>query len=149
MTSTPPSDLLYPTCAQCKGIGLPAVPDWQFDMEDELGFDVLKALLLAHGGREVYLSKLQIDDPNQCERARAWMFSRFGHGKILIPLGPLSHSNRVAWTIYAMLRDGASLAAAARAAGVHSRAVSRHKKRLQDFGALPVPQSIITGEPHK
>ncbi|MBR2657484.1 MAG: hypothetical protein IKD58_13545 [Loktanella sp.] len=118
-------------------------------MEDELGFDVLKALLLAHGGREVYLSKLQIDDPNQCERARAWMFSRFGHGKILIPLGPLSHSNRVAWTIYAMLRDGASLAAAARAAGVHSRAVSRHKKRLQDFGALPVPQSIITGEPHK
>lgn len=149
MTNIAHVHLPYPTCAQCKGIGLQAVPDWQFDMEDELGFDVLKELILSYGGREYLVCSRQIDDPDKLDRAQAWLFNRFGPGKLIIPLGPLAHKNRAAWAIYTMLRTGASLAQTAVATGVHTRAVSRHRKRLQEMGALPVFRTINTGEPQR
>lgn len=140
MTSAHPSDLPYPTCAQCAGIGIYAGPEWQYDLEDDLGFDVLKALIMAHGGREMHVLHRHAEtatDP--LGHAQAWLLARFGPGKILIHLGPLAHKNRVAWLIYTMLRDGGSLAEIAAATNTHTRTICRHKKRLQDMGALPAP----------
>lgn len=140
MTRERPSDLPYPTCAQCAGIGIYAGPDWQYDLEDDLGFYVLKTLIMAHGGREMHVLHRQPEiaiDP--LERAQAWLLERFGAGKIMVHLGPLARKNRVAWLIYTMLRDGASLADVAAATDTHTRTISRHRKRLQDIGALPAP----------
>lgn len=117
-----------------------SVPDWQYDMEDDLGFDVLKALILAYGGRELSIWSRQpaiISSP--LEQAQAWLFNRFGAGTVVVQIGPLARGNRVAWLIFTMLRDGASLATVAAATETHTRTISRHRKRLQDMGALPAP----------
>ncbi|WP_296644974.1 hypothetical protein, partial [Roseinatronobacter sp.] len=116
MTRERPTDLPYPTCAQCEGIGLSAGPDWQYDLEDDLGFDVLKALLIAYGGREMQIRKSAEPATDALGHALAWMSARFGAGKITVQFGPLARKNRVAWLIYTMLRDGASLAQVAGAA---------------------------------
>lgn len=140
MFNARPSDLPYPTCAQCAGIGLDLVPDWQHDLEDDQGFDVLKALITAYGGREMHVLRRQPDNPTDpLDLAQAWLFARFGPGKMMIHLGPLARRNRVAWLIFTMLRDGASLAEIAAATEMTTRTISRHKKRLQDIGALPAP----------
>lgn len=139
MTSEHLSDLPYPTCAQCTGIGVYAGPKWQNDLEDDLGFDVLKALILAHGGRELHVKHTPEPATDALGQAKVWMSERFGAGKIIVHFGPLARKNRVAWLIYTMLRDGASLAQIAEAANTTIRTVGRHKKRLQDMGALPAP----------
>ena len=139
MTSEHLSDLPYQTCAQCTGIGVYAGPKWQNDLEDDLGFDVLKALILAHGGRELHVKHTPEPATDALGQAKVWMSERFGAGKIIVHFGPLARKNRVAWLIYTMLRDGASLAQIAEAANTTIRTVGRHKKRLQDMGALPAP----------
>lgn len=140
MTRAHPSDLPYPTCAQCAGIGIYAGPDWQYDLEDDLGFLVLKALIMAHGGREMHVWHRQPATATApLDRAQAWLLARFGPGKMMIHLGPLARKNRVAWLIFTLLRDGASLAEIAAATDTHTRTISRHRKRLQDMGALPAP----------
>jgi len=140
MTNAQPLELPYPTCAQCAGIGLDTAPQWQWDMEDELGFDVLKALILAHGGRELSIwCRLPETVESPLDQAQAWLRNRFGSGKMIIQFGPLARRNRIAWLTYTMLRDGASLAQVAARLDVTVRTICRHKKRLQDMGALPAP----------
>ncbi|WP_296639943.1 hypothetical protein, partial [Roseinatronobacter sp.] len=116
MTNERPSDLPYPTCAQCAGLGLYAGPNWQNDLEDDLGFDVLKALIVAYGGRELHIKHTPEPATDALGQAKVWMSARIGAGKITVHFGPLARKNRVAWLIYTMLRDGASLAQVAGAA---------------------------------
>ena len=147
MTRERPSDLPYPSCAKCAGLGLYAGPDWQYDLEDDLGFDVLKAVILAHGGREMHVKNTPEPATDALGQAKIWMSKRFGAGKIIVHFGPLARKNRVAWLIYTMLRDGASLAQIAEAANTTIRTVGRQKKRLQDMGALPAPDPSNTRRP--
>lgn len=137
MTNDPYPNLLFPTCAQCAGIGLPAA-GLLWDMEDECGFDNLRAFLIAHGGRELSLAKrATTQGPADLEQIYAWLGNRMGAGKIAVPKGPSSHKARLAWTIYELSRDGASLAQIAEVANCTTRAVSNHRARLRELGALP------------
>lgn len=140
MTSDPYPNLNFPTCAQCAGIGQPS-PDLLYDMEDECGFDSLRAFLIAHGGRELALAKRTMANGHaDLDKVYDWLRNRVGAGKIVVPKGPSSHKARLAWTIYELSCGGATLSQIAEVANCTTRAVSNHRARLRELGALsPIP----------
>ncbi|MGB3313022.1 MAG: helix-turn-helix domain-containing protein [Albidovulum sp.] len=148
MSNDPTPHLLFPTCAECNRIGLPAMPGTLRDMERDLGPHVLRAFLMAHGGRE-YCVRATVPDtarPGPLGQADDWMRARFGAGRVNIPKGPAAQSARLAWTIFTRLAAGWSLARIAEATGCHTRTVSQRKKLFLDLGVLcpgrlpPTPQ---------
>jgi hypothetical protein len=138
MATDPNPHLPFPTCADCVRIGL-YIPPFLRDMERDLGHDVLKAFLLAHGGRQLSLRQAAPDvtatDP--FGRAEAWLRKAVGFGKITVPKGPAGRAARIAWTTYRMLCDGRSLTQIARATDCHMRSVSNRKKQFAALGLLP------------
>jgi hypothetical protein len=130
---------MFPTCAECAGIGITAIAPLLWDMEDDCGPEVMKAFVLAYGGREVSIGpvKTATEDQDLVQQAKAWIFKKRGAGKLRIPKGPGARAYRAAWTIYQLLKAGASLDETARRTGCDMRAVSNNKQRLRQIGALP------------
>ena len=133
--------LLQPTCAQCAGIGIRNVPRLLWDMEDDCGEDVLIAFLRVHGGREysIPVTAPTSDETDPLSVAVSWLHRNHGPGRLMVPLGPASYQSRLAWTIYARLSEGASLATIVKELHCDMRTVCGQKKRLTALGALPVP----------
>ncbi len=130
---------MFPTCAECAGIGITAIPPLLWDMEDDCGPEVMKAIVLAFGGREVSIGPVKIaaEDQDLITQGKAWIFAQRGHGSFRIPKGPGTRSYRAAWTIYHLLKAGASLDEAATRTGVDLRTVCNVKQKLRKIGALP------------
>ncbi len=147
MTGDPFPFLLSPTCAECAGIGLTDMPPMLWDMEDDCGHDVLRAFLLARGGRQVQVpSKLLQEKPGDAVNAALrWLQAHVGHGRITIPSGPMAYRARLAWTIYHRLMQDQSLAEISAALHIHTRTVSLHRARLIGIGV--VPQDIGAAQP--
>lgn len=147
MSGDPFPFLLSPTCAECAGVGLPDPPVMLWDMEDDCGHDVLRAFLLAHGGRQVSLATKPLAEKpgDPVNAALRWLQENVGHGRITVPNGPMGHSARLAWTIYHRLKQGQSLAEISSALHVHTRTVSNHRARLIGIGVLP--EQIGGGKP--
>lgn len=139
MVSDPFPLLLSPTCAECAGIGLPDMPPMLWDMEDDCGHEVVRAFLLAHGGRQLNIPSrpLNAAPDDRLNAALRCLQGNVGHGRITIPAGPMAHSARLAWTIYHRLMQGQSLAEIAGALHVHTRTVSNHRARLVNAGIRP------------
>lgn len=147
MTGDPFPFLLSPTCAECAGIGLTDMSPMLWDMEDDCGYAVLRAFLLACGGRQVVIPSkpLQQKPDDLVNTAIRWLQTHVGHGKITIPSGPMAYRSRLAWTIYHRLMQGQSLADVSNALHVHTRTVSLHRARLIGIGV--VPQDIGAAQP--
>lgn len=151
MTGDPFPLLLTPTCAECAGIGLPAILAMLWDMEDECGHDVLRAFLLAHGGRQISLPSRPLPElpGHPVNTAFRWLQAHVGYGKITVPSGPIAHSARLAWTIYHRLVQGQSLAEISAALHVHTRTVSNHRARLISVGVVPEDIGAIQPRTHR
>ena len=110
-----------------------------WDMEDNCGHEVLRAFLLAHGGRQLNIPSrpLTAAPDNRLNTALRWLQGHVGHGRITVPAGPMAYRARLAWTIYHRLTQGQSLAEIAGALHIHTRTVSQHRARLVKIGALP------------
>lgn len=147
MVSDPFPFLLSPTCAECAGIGLPDMPPMLWDMEDDCGHDVLRAFLLAHGGRQVTVPSRPVPEKpgDLINIALRWLQRNIGHGRITVPAGPTTYHARVAWTIYRRLMQGQSLAEISAALHVHTRTVCNHRARLIKVGV--VPEAIGAAQP--
>lgn len=141
MTTDPFPNLLFPTCAECAGIGITAMPDLLWDMEDDCGPEVMKAFVLAHGGREYAVPKEQEHvlpfERDPLRLADEWMRKRIGVGRITVSKGPGGRNNRVAWTAFKLLAAGASLSAVSEATGSDVRTICNIKAKLRKVGALP------------
>jgi hypothetical protein len=139
MSNDPHSELDFPTCAEAAGIGFAAIPDMLWDMEDDCGAEVMKAMVLAYGGLELTVSKIHHFpwERDPLIQGRAWLWERLGPGSVRIPKGPGTRSARVAWTAFRLLRDGASLSAVSLATGCDMRTISNIKRKLRGIGALP------------
>lgn len=143
MKPDPFPDLLFPSCAECAGIGYRHVPALLWDMEDDCGADVMKAFALQHGGTVMKISAahaipdFRAPDLDPLTAARGWLFQAKGRGDLTIPLGPASRAARVAWTAFQMLKAGASLAQVAERTAVDLRTVCNIKNKLRLVGALP------------
>jgi hypothetical protein len=111
MTTDPTPHLLFPTCADCNRIGLPLLPGMLVAMEKDLGPDMLRAFLLAYGGREYATRRTAPDSPRDgpLGQADAWMQAEFSGMKLQVPKGPASRAARVACTIWTRLCEGQSL----------------------------------------
>ncbi|MDF3606238.1 hypothetical protein PE067_08890 [Paracoccus sp. DMF-8] len=118
-----------------------------WDMEDDCGHDVLRAFLLAHGGRQVSVASKPIGEVpgDLVNTALRWLQTHIGHGRITVPSGLMAYHARLAWTIYHRLMRGQSLAEISAALHVHSRTVSNHRARLINIGV--VPQDIGAARP--
>lgn len=144
MPAPAPAPLLYPTCAECAGVGFKGIPEWLWDMEEDIGVTLFRAFMDRHGGCELSLAREPkasdaLDVTPDLAPAYAWLHKRFGAGKLMVPLGPTALRARLAWTVFKLLEGGASLAEAARATGATTRAVSRYKSNLRRVGALKPP----------
>lgn len=143
MRTDPFPNLLFPSCAECAGIGYRHVPPLLWDMEDDCGADVMKAFVLEYGGQTIKVSEAFQNafclasglDP--LTAARGWLYQNRGSGEIAVPLGPAARAARVAWTAFNMLKDGASLSQVADRAAVDLRTVCNIKNKLRKIGALP------------
>lgn len=147
MQSDPFPNLLFPSCAQCAGIGIEQIPEFLWALEDELGFDTLRVFLLAHGGRRCDIQKRDgskvIDELDRLGQAYAFTRSYWGHGRIAIPLGPAARRARAAWTAFEHLKQGQSLQTVARLIGCNERQVSRQKAKFIEIGALNITRKEI------
>lgn len=130
--------LLQPTCAQCAGIGINNIPDMLWDMEDACGPAGLFAFLHAHGGRQysIPVREPKVRADMLLWRAEIWMFRRFGPGRVVVPLGPTAYRLRLAWTIYVLLSEGASLSEVCKKLHCDMRTVSGHKEKFRKINAL-------------
>ena len=84
MSNDPYPLLLFPTCAEAGGIGL-SVPELLWDLEDACGPDVIKAVVLAFGGREISLSGVWETpfDRDPVQTGREWLRRQLGKGNML------------------------------------------------------------------
>ena len=143
MKPDPFPDLLFPSCAECAGIGYRYVPALLWDMEDDCGADVMKAFALQHGGTVMKISAahaipdFRAPDLDPLTAARGWLFPAKGRSDLTISLGPGSPAARVAWTAFQRLKAGASLAQVAERTAVDLRTVCNIKNKLRLVGALP------------
>ncbi len=147
MRTDPFPNLLFPSCAECAGIGYRHVPPLLWDMEDDQGADVMKAFVLEYGGQTIKVSEaFQNGFQNALHfgtkadpltLARWWLYQNRGSGEIAVPLGPAARAARVAWTAYHMLKDGASLSQVADRTALDLRSVCNIKNKLRKIGALP------------
>lgn len=138
MMTDPFPNLLLPTCAECAGIGITNIPELLWAMEDDCGPDVMKAMVLRYGGREFEVKKPSPNKADQSliEQGKAWIYTYRGVGRIVLPKGPASRNNRMAWTAYKLLKSGNSMNAVSERTGADLRTVCNIKKRLRQIGAL-------------
>ena len=141
MSAPAAPELLFPTCAECAGIGFTGIQDWLWDMEEDIGAGPFRAFLARHAGHELSLSRAPLPgEAPELVPAYAWLRDRFGPGRLMVPIGPAAHRARLAWTVFKLLDAGSSLASVARATGTSTRNILRHKTRLIQFGALKAPR---------
>jgi hypothetical protein len=139
MTTDPTPHLLFPTCADCNRIGLPPLPEMLVAMEKALGPDVLRAFLLAYGGREYATRRTAPDSyrDGPLGKADAWMQAEYSGINIHVPKGPAARTGRVAFTIWTRLCEGQSLRQIATETDSTMRTVCNRKKLFTDMGVLP------------
>lgn len=113
-----------------------AMPEWLPEMEAALGFEVVKAFLLRHAGRQVVVPvRATPDDP-----ARDWLRRELGYGRLTVPMGPAARKHRQRWTALALFRDGRSISQVAADLNVHTRTASKWRAAHQR-------QSLPAGTP--
>ena len=133
MTHVPlPHDLPIPTCAQCEAIGIP-IPPLYVEMEAALGAVALIDFVTRHGGREVTVPRRPTSETHEALR---WLSEEIGHGKMVMPRGPLARRARVRFAVFQMIRDGYSVPQIARHLDMHIRSISTIKQQLTDLGQL-------------
>lgn len=129
MAHDPTPDLLFPSSADCRSLGID-MPEWLPALEAAIGFDATRAFFLRHGGRQVVIPAAA------AEGARGWLRQELGHGRMTLPMGPAARRHRQRLTALALLRQGRSLAQVAARLNVHSRTVSSWKADFADRGLL-------------
>lgn len=137
MSFDPTPHLLFPSCADCNRIGLPPMPEMLRTMERDVGAAAVREFLLAYGGREFKARAASSESLADDTPAEAWMHKHYCGEKITIPMGPAANSARLAWTIFARLAEGWSLARIATATGYHLRTISNRKNLFLALGVLP------------
>jgi hypothetical protein len=133
-------DLEFPSCENCAAIGLYVAPMLRA-MEAEIGVEETRAFLLAHGGRDYAIAaRPPAQLPAALRPADAWLRAAKGPGRITLPLGPVARRARIAWTLYRVLAQGASLSGAAARCGCSLRTATGWRARLTRDGLLaPAP----------
>ena len=124
-----------PTCADCAMIGF-AVPQMLHDMEQATGPFSVRAFLLDFGGQQYGVRLKPARGNRQHEAVNRWLLDRFGHGRMIIPTGPLALNARLAWAIYSGLSEGLSNNEVARRLNCTNRTVTRQRNRLESRGLL-------------
>ncbi len=134
MANDPTPDLLFPSSADCRSLGI-KLPEWLPAMEEAIGFEATKAFFLRYGGRQVVLPVSATAD----DGARGWLRRELGYGWITMPMGPAGRRHRQCLTALALLREGLSISQAATRLNVHTRTVSKWKADFTDRGLLRQP----------
>ncbi|URF46822.1 helix-turn-helix domain-containing protein [Dinoroseobacter shibae] len=138
-----PAELLYPTAAECRRIGL-YMPPMIADMERAVGAQTTRAFLIQHGGKDL-LIPVKVKPGHAHNAALTWLLKTYGAGRLSIPFGPASRTARMRWTAYRHFEAGRSVRVIAQALDTTERSVTRHRRRLVEAGAL-APRPFQTSE---
>lgn len=122
-------------CADCDMIGF-AVPQILHDMEQATGPFSVRAFLLDYGGQQYGVRMTPARGKRQHDAINRLLLDRFGHGRMVIPTGPLALNARLAWAIYSGLSKGLSNNEVARRLNCTNRTVTRQRNRLDSRGLL-------------
>jgi ActR/RegA family two-component response regulator len=108
------------------------------------GYGAALTLAAAFGGAELYIpTPDRLGEEHPLALALGLAVARavakaIGHGKVIVPLGPLSQT-RQKWQAYSRMAEAQTPnAKMARALGVHQRTIERYNARVRD-GEDPEP----------
>lgn len=140
MSNTPKHPALL-TCDEMLTLGMP-VHELLEDLEDDLGPEAVWKLTGHYGGTSIHLAETERARRNSvaAEQVGAeildWLFARYGHGSLRIPLGPHSRAARILATARAENLKGRSNTQVAKTLGCCARTAERARARLVQAGFL-------------
>lgn len=126
------------TCAQLRALGRPQ-SELLERMEADLGADAVHRFVRLCGGEYLSLARIKASSEtwlgeNGCEDVATWLREHWGHGRLVVPMGPNSCSNRALARAVAIISKGGSNRDAVRAAGLHARQIEYILHRWREVG---------------
>lgn len=113
---------------------------------EDRGVELVRQFLMHNGGQDYKIRKFPERKGTGDQQVVRWLFDRFGHGEISMPLAPLNHDHCLSWSVLTRLREGRSLTEIVREFHCHSKTVKKLRRNFIARG-LYQPSKKTTQEP--
>jgi len=112
------------------------ISPWMVEVEEKFGKDALIEFLDENACRTIYLPR-NPTGTNLAERTIIAFLAAQRPGEYLsVPLGPISHSNRISWTVLQLIMSGHGRSYICNRLKISERAFHKAKISLAERGAL-------------